>query len=134
LKHLKEVLAGSPVVPAVNQFELSPFLRRAPLVDFCREKGIQVESYSPLARGRKWGDPTLKAVAARHGKTPAQVLIRWALEKSYVVIPKSVRRERILENANVYDFAFTPEDMAALDGLNEDYFTIRPSFMEGEWE
>ena len=101
------MLADSPVVPAVNQFELSPFNTRAARVDFCRGKGIQVESYSPLARGAKLSDPAVGGIAARHGKTPAQVLIRWALQKGLVVIPKSVRRERIVENANVFGFSLT---------------------------
>jgi diketogulonate reductase-like aldo/keto reductase len=132
--HLKEVLADSPVVPAVDQFELSPFLTRTTLVNFCQEHRIQVESYSPLSRGRKLEDATVGAIAARHGKTPAQVLIRWALQKDVVVIPKSVHPARIRENADIFDFTLTPEEMKTLDALNEDFHTIRPSFMEGEWE
>jgi len=134
IRHLKEVLADSPLVPAVNQFELSPFLTRTALVDFCCQKGIQVESYSPLARGAKLGDPTVVAVAKQHGKTAAQVLIRWALQKGYVVIPKSVNRARIIENASVFDFSLTQKDVTILDGLNEDFRTIRPGFMQGEWD
>jgi diketogulonate reductase-like aldo/keto reductase len=133
-KHLEELLADSLVVPAVNQFELSPFLTRQPLVDFCRARGIQVESYSPLSRGRKWDDPVVNAVARAHGKTAAQVMIRWALEQDYVVIPKSVHRERIIENASVFDFAFTPEEKHRLDGLNENLRTINPPWMRGEWD
>jgi methylglyoxal/glyoxal reductase len=134
IRHLKEVLADSPLVPAVNQFELSPFLTRTALVDFCRAQGIQVESYSPLSRGTKLSDPTVGVLAARYAKTPAQVLIRWALQKGLVVIPKSVHRERIIENANVFDFSLSPQDIAILDGLNENFHTIQPSFMQGEWE
>jgi diketogulonate reductase-like aldo/keto reductase len=134
VRHLDEVLADSPVIPAVNQFELHVFNTRQPLVDACRQHGIQVESYSPLARARKLDHPRIAAIAARCHKTPAQILIRWALEKGYVVIPKSVHRERILENSQVFDYSLTPEDIHILDGLNEDLHTIRPPFMEGEWE
>ncbi len=134
VRHLKEILAESPIIPAVNQFELSPYNTRPALVDFCCQRGIVVESYSPLARGRKLGDPALEVLSNHYGKTPAQILIRWAIEKGYVVIPKSVHRERIIENVGVFDFSITPEDMRLLDGLNEDLQTIRPSFMEGEWE
>ncbi len=134
IRHLQELLDGSYVVPAVNQFEISPFLTRQVLVDFCREKHIQVESYSPLARGKKWDDPVVKALANRYGKTPAQIMIHWALEKGYVVIPKSVHRERIVENASVFDFALNTEDMQRLDGLNENLRTINPPWMKGEWD
>lgn len=134
VRHLKELLAWSPVVPAVNQFEIHPYLTRVELVDFCKQQGIQVESYSPLVRGKKFNDPTLMAVAQRCGKSPAQVMVRWSLQKGLVVIPKSVRRERILENADVYDFEISAADMAVLDALNENLHTIRPGFMEGEWE
>lgn len=134
ITHLRELLMDSPVVPAVNQYETSPFNTRQALADFCREHGIQVESYSPLVRGRKLDDPALAEIAGRYGKTPAQVLIRWALEKGMVVIPKSVRRERIIENSAVFDFALTPADMQRLDGLNENLHTIRPPWMTGEWD
>jgi methylglyoxal/glyoxal reductase len=132
-RHILEILADSPIVPAVDQFEVHPFNTRPALVRFCQEQGIQVECYSPLVRGRKLDDPRVGAIAARHGRTPAQILIRWALDKKMVVIPKSVHRERIIENAQVFDFYLTTEDLQALDGLNENLHTIHPSFMEGEW-
>ena len=134
ITHLRELLAASPVVPAVNQYETSPFNTRRALADFCRARDIQVESYSPLVRGRMFGDPTLKTIAGQHGKSPAQVLVRWALEKGLVVIPKSIRRERIIENAAVFDFALSAADMQQLDGLNEDLHTIQPPWMIGEWD
>jgi len=126
--HLRELLADSPLVPAANQIELSPFLQRRELVDLCQQNNITVEAYSPLARGRKLADPRLAAVAERCGKTPAQVAIRWSLQHDRVVIPKSVHRERILENAQVFDFNLSAEDMQALDGLDEDYWTATPSW------
>ncbi len=133
-RHIEEARTVSPLTPAVNQFEISPFLTRQMVVDYCIRHQIQVESYSPLARGKRWGDPVIAGLAQRYGKTPAQIMIRWALEKGFVVIPKSVRRERIIENANVFDFALSPEDMRRLDGLNQNARTINPPWMNGEWE
>ena len=120
IRHLEELLAESPVVPAVNQIEVSPFLYRADLLDFCRRHGIVVEAYSPLTRGRRLRDPRLREMGAKYGRTPAQILIRWALQHGLVVIPKSSRRKRQEENARVFDFELSPPDMAWLDGLGED--------------
>ena len=126
--HLQELLADSPFVPAANQIELSPFLQRRELVDLCNQKGITVEAYSPLARGRKLEDERLLAIAKRHGKSAAQVAIRWALQRGLVVIPKSVRKERIQENANVFDFALSAADMQEMDGLDEGYWTMNTAW------
>jgi methylglyoxal/glyoxal reductase len=131
---LEDLCAGQPLIPAVNQFEISPFNTRAALVRYCQEKGIQVESYSPLVRGQKFSHPTITTIAEETGKTPAQVLIRWGLEKGFVVIPKSVRRERIIENANVFDFSLSLDQMHSLDSLNENLHTINPPWMAGEWD
>lgn len=120
IRHLEELLAESSVVPSVDQVEFNPFLYQADLLDFCRRHGIVVEAYSPLTRGRRLRDPRLVEMGAKHGRTPAQILIRWALQHGLVVIPKSSRRKRQEENARVFDFALSPADMAALDGLNED--------------
>jgi diketogulonate reductase-like aldo/keto reductase len=119
VRHLEELLATSSLVPMVNQVELSPFLYQRELIDFCRRHGIVVEAYSPLTQGQKLDDERLLRVARKHNKTAAQVLIRWALEHDLVVLPKTVRRERLRENADVFDFALDAEDMAALDALNE---------------
>jgi diketogulonate reductase-like aldo/keto reductase len=132
--HIAEARQVASLAPAVNQFEISPFLTRPVVVDYCVKNHIQVESYSPLARGKKWGDPVIAGLAGRYGKSPAQVMIRWALEKGYVVIPKSVHRERIVENAQIFDFSLTAEDVQRLDGLNENARTINPPWMQGEWE
>jgi len=117
--HLEELLEHAAVVPAVDQVEFSPFPYQRGLLEYCRGHGIQLEAYSPLTRGRRLDDPTLAAVAARHGKSTAQVLIRWALQHDLVVIPKSVTRLRVLANADVFDFDLGPDDMAALDALDE---------------
>jgi len=118
-RHLDELLGSAEVMPAVNQVEFSPFLYQRDLLEFCRERGIQLEAYSPLTRGRRLDDATLVAVAARYGKSPAQVLIRWALQHDLVVIPKSVTRERVRANADVFDFTLGRDDMDALDALDE---------------
>jgi len=107
-------------VPAVNQIELHVFNQRPDLVQYCRAKGIQAEAYSPLARAQRLDEPALVQLASEHDKTPAQVMIRWILQKGVVAIPKSASRERMRENADVFDFALTTDQMAVLDGLNED--------------
>ncbi|MBN1373462.1 MAG: aldo/keto reductase [Anaerolineaceae bacterium] len=137
IRHLDELLADSPIVPAANQIELSPFLTRTTLVDYCQSKGIVVEAYSPLARSRKLGDPRLVAVAEKYGKSTAQVALRWALQHDFVVIPKSTNKERIFENANLFDFALSAEDMALMDSFDEDYWTINLAWnpeKSNKWE
>jgi methylglyoxal/glyoxal reductase len=117
--HLEHLLSWAEVVPAVNQVEFSPFLYQRELLDYCNAKGIRLEAYSPLTRGRRFGDASLQAIARRLGRTPAQVLIRWALQHGLIVIPKSARRERILENADVFGFSLSRKDMTVLDALDE---------------
>ncbi len=119
-RHLTELLERSDVVPAVNQVEFHPFLAQPSLRRFCREKGIVFESYSPLTKGKRIDDPRLAAIAKKHGRTPAQILIRWVIENEVVVIPKATKRERIAENARVSDFSLDAEDRRILDGMNED--------------
>ena len=119
VRHLDELIAASDVVPAVNQVELSPFMQQRELVSWCRARGIVVEAYSPLTRARKLDDPGLVAIAADVGKSPAQVLIRWALQTGLVVLPKSTRPKRIKENMGVFDFELTPDQMDRLDALEE---------------
>lgn len=119
--HLEELLAAGATVPAVNQIEVTPYnyWTRAEVVDLCREHGIRIEAYSPLTKGLRLGDPRLGRIAERYGKTPAQVLIRWALQHDFIVIPKSSHRERIRENAAVFDFHISDDDMAELDAFDE---------------
>ncbi|WNG49654.1 aldo/keto reductase [Archangium minus] len=121
--HLDQLLAHAQVVPAVNQVEQHPFLYQPSLLRYCADKGIAVEAYSPLTKGLRLGDPRVVEMARRHGKSPAQVLIRWCLQHELVVIPKSVHEERIRENASVFDFSLSSEDMQRLDGMNEDLYT-----------
>lgn len=116
-RHLDELAQASPVMPAVNQFEMHPWLAQSDVLESCRTHDVVAESYCPLARGRRMDDPVLVRIAGKHGKTPAQVLIRWALQKDVVVIPKSARQDRIHENSDVFDFHLDGADMAALDAL-----------------
>jgi diketogulonate reductase-like aldo/keto reductase len=123
VRHLEELLRESPVAPAVNQVEFHPFLFQRELLEYCRAQRIQLEAYAPLVKGQRLDHPVIRRVAAAHGKTTAQVLVRWCVEHEVVVIPKSVRRARIEENAQVFDFALAPEELAALDALDEGYRT-----------
>jgi diketogulonate reductase-like aldo/keto reductase len=121
VRHLDELLADASVPPAVNQIELSPFLYRSreDTLRRCAEEGIAVEAYSPLTKGRRLDDSTVASIAAELRRTPAQVLIRWSLQKGFIVLPRSSNAGRIAENAAVFDFDLEDEQMAALDALDE---------------
>lgn len=123
--HLEELFDNSEVVPAVNQIELHPwnYLSRRATVDLCRQRGILVEAYSPLTKGRMLGNRRLGEVARAYGKTPAQVLIRWGLQHGFIEIPKSSVATRIRENAAVFDFELSKEHMERLDALDRSLAT-----------
>lgn len=121
--HLNELLAEAKHVPHVNQIELSPFLQRRETVALCKQRGIVIEAYSPLTRGEQLDHPVVLAAARAAGRTPAQVLLRWGVQHGFVVLPKSVRRERIAENAAIFDFELDAGLMAQLDGLEENLAT-----------
>ncbi len=128
VRHLETLLAHAEVVPAVNQVEFHPWLYQRELLDFCRAHDIQLEAYSPLTKGQYLRDPRLVEIAERYGKSPAQVLIRWALQHEVVVIPKSARCDHIQENAAIFDFEITAEDMARLDAFDcDDHITWDPT-------
>ncbi|KAG0260101.1 hypothetical protein BG011_002120 [Mortierella polycephala] len=113
--HLKELLGSNPTIrPVVNQIE-------AKIVSFCESQHIAIEAFSPLSRGHKLQDPVLNKIATKYGKSPAQVMIRWGLQKGYIVLPKSARKDRIEQNADVFDFDLADGDMNLLDSLNEGY-------------
>jgi diketogulonate reductase-like aldo/keto reductase len=116
IEMIDELVAGTGVTPAVNQIEWSPLLFDRDVLGHHRKRGLVVEGYSAL-RGGTLDHPAIVEIAERHGKSPAQVIVRWHLQHQIVVIPKSVKRERIVENAAVADFELTPEDMERLDGL-----------------
>lgn len=113
--HLEELFTIAEITPAVNQFEFSPYCHPTETLAYCREKGIQPEGYAPLVRGQKSDDPQLQAIANAHGKSTFQVLVRWSLQHGAVTIPKSVKRDRIRENFDVFDFELTPDEMAQMN-------------------
>ena len=115
--HLEKLLANSQESPVINQVEVQPWLQQRALRDFDAAHGIVTEAWSPLARGRAIGDPTLEAIGAKHGKSSAQVVLRWHIEQGLVVIPKSNSIERIRENSQVFDFELDDSDLAAIAGL-----------------
>jgi diketogulonate reductase-like aldo/keto reductase len=119
--HLKELFANCEIRPSVNQIELTPFNTRKALVKFCEDENIVLESYSPLTRGERLKHKTLVQTAQKYNKSTAQLLIRWCLQKNFVTLPKSVTPSRIAENFQVFDFSITPEDMAKLDSLDEEW-------------
>ena len=117
--HLTELLWSASITPTVNQIELHPRLSQEASRAFCKQHGIQVESYSPLMRGQEiLADATIQSIAVAHGKTPAQVTLRWHIQHGLIVIPKSVTPARIQENAAIFDFALTPEEMQRIDNMN----------------
>jgi len=118
IHHLEDLMGDCRIKPMVNQVELHPQLTQKKLLAFCRKEGIQLESWRPLMNGNL-DVPLLADLAAKYGKTPAQIAIRWQLQLGIVTIPKSVRPERIRENAGVFDFELEPEDVVRIDALNE---------------
>ncbi len=116
--HLEDLMADFDVVPAVDQVEWHPFLFQKELYDFCKAKGIQQEAWSPLTRARFLDNPVITEIAGAHGKSPAQVLLRWDLQHEVVTIPKSVHKERIIENSQIFDFELSSGEMARLDALD----------------
>lgn len=117
IEHLEEMKSYAKVWPAVNQVEFSPFLFQGELLDYCQGNGIVLQAYSPLTRGARLRDPVLTRISSKHGKTAAQVMIRWALQHGVSPIPKSSHRGRLQENADVFDFELDEDDMRALDSL-----------------
>jgi diketogulonate reductase-like aldo/keto reductase len=115
---LEQVSTAGTVVPAVDQVQFSPFENRRGLLEACEQRNVVLEAYSPLGTGRHLGEKAVARVAEAAGRTPAQVLLRWCVQRGIPVIPKSTHRERIEENAQIFDFALSDEDMAALDLLD----------------
>ena len=118
--HLKDFLPHCKVMPAVNQVEFHPELIQPDLLKYCQNKGIQLEAWSPIMKGRVNDIPILQELAAKYGKTPVQITLRWDIQKGVVTIPKSVTPQRILANADIFDFELSPEDMAKIDSLDKD--------------
>nr|WP_284240942.1 aldo/keto reductase [Paenibacillus glycanilyticus] len=118
IPHLDDLLGSCEIVPAVNQVEFQPFLTQPDLQSYCKDRGIQLEAWSPLLQGNL-DVPLLQEIGRAHGKSAAQVILRWDLQSGIVTIPKSVTKSRIAENADVFDFELTAEEMASINALNE---------------
>ena len=116
--HIERIIADTGVTPSVNQIELHPSLQQKTLRAFHEAHGIRTESWSPLGRGAALADPVFVAIARKHGKTPAQAVIRWHLDSGLIVIPKSVRAERLKENIGVFDFSLDADDMRRIRALD----------------
>jgi diketogulonate reductase-like aldo/keto reductase len=128
---IESVLQVADVPPAVNQVQFSPFEFRRGLLEACEGGGVALEAYSPLGTGRHLGNASVAGIAERLGRTPAQVLIRWSLQRGLIVLPKSTHRERIEQNAQVFDFELSADDMATLDRLDRTRGTERA--LERPW-
>lgn len=131
VRELEQVMASATVTPVVDQVQFSPFEYRRALLDAGAEHRITVEAYSPLGTGRHLHDETVRQVASRAGRTPAQVLLRWGLQRGLIVLPKSTHRERIEENAQIFDFTLSDRDIATLDALDRTGGTDRA--LERKW-
>ncbi|MCZ8344064.1 MAG: aldo/keto reductase [Leptospira sp.] len=123
VNHLEELIKESGTVPAMNQVEYHPFLQDQSLKEYCKKQNILLEAYSPLAHGSKLEDPRLSELAKKYNKSNAQILIRWSLESGNVVIPKSKSKERIKENALVFDFELEESDKSLIDSWSENFRT-----------
>ena len=120
---LEELKKISGIVPAVNQIECHPLCYPKELIEYCQSEGIQVQAYAHLARGAYLDNDVMCVLGTKYAHTPAQVGLRWAIQKGISVIPKSVNPDRIASNANIFDFNIEDEDMAIMDTLNEDLHT-----------
>jgi len=118
IHHLEDLMSSCEVKPAVNQVECHPLLTQTELRKFCREQNIAFQAWAPIMKGQL-DLPVLTELAAKYGKTPAQIVLRWDLQSDILTIPKSIRPERIRENANIFDFELSDEDMARIDALNQ---------------
>lgn len=116
--HLDDVIAHGSIVPAANQVEFSPLWQDNLLIQYCREKNIAFEAWGPLAAGELIGDRTTGDIGAKYGKTGSQVTLRWMLQKNIIVFPKTVHKSRMIENADIFDFELSDEDMAIIDNMN----------------
>ena len=123
IHHLEELKKVSGIVPAVNQIECHPLCYPKELIEYCQSGGIQVQAYAPLARGAYLDNDVMCVLGTKYAHTPAQVGLRWAIQKGISVIPKSVNPDRIASNANIFDFNIEDEDIAIMDTLNEDLHT-----------
>ena len=120
INHLEDLKKNSSVLPAVNQIEFNPFVFEREVKEYCQNLGVAVEAYTPIARGRKFKHEDIKRLSDKYGKTEAQVMLRWGIQHNVSVIPKSSSPERIKENADIFNFNISDEDMGVMNSLDED--------------
>lgn len=120
IHHLEDLMSTSEIKPMVNQVECHPHLTQKDLLAYCQKHGIQMEAWSPLKQGQLLNEPTLVEIAQKYQKSVAQVILRWDLQNGVVIIPKSIKEHRIIENADIFDFELSKEDMERIDSLNQD--------------
>ncbi|MGE0908518.1 aldo/keto reductase [Bacillus atrophaeus] len=118
--HLEELLKDAEIKPMVNQVEFHPCLTQVELREYCKKQGIQVEAWSPLMQGQLLDNEVLKQIAEKHNKSVAQVILRWDLQQDVITIPKSIKEHRIIENADIFDFELSQEDIEKINALNKD--------------
>jgi len=123
IPNLEDLKASSELVPAVNQVEYHPYLQSPELYEYCKQHGTMLEAWAPIMKGQVMQVPELIAIGEKYGKTPVQVSLRWVLQKGVIAIPKSVHRERIFSNKDIYDFELSAEDMQVIAGLDRGYRT-----------
>ncbi|MEC5306889.1 aldo/keto reductase [Bacillus thuringiensis] len=121
IHHLQDVMKDAEIKPMINQVEYHPRLTQKELQAFCKEQGIQMEAWSPLMQGQLLDNETLQEIAEKHGKTTAQVILRWDLQNGVITIPKSTKEHRISANADLFNFELTKEDMEKIDALNQNH-------------
>ncbi len=126
---LSELETYANITPAVDQVEFSPYLFLEDLLSECKRKHIQLQAYTPLVRGQRFSDPKLIALASQYEKTPAQIILRWALQLGVSTIPKSSNLIRLKENFDVFDFQITDEDMTRINAFNENYRVVDDPMM-----
>jgi diketogulonate reductase-like aldo/keto reductase len=124
MEQIDELIRSTSETPAVNQIEWSPFGWSREMIDFCGEHGIVIQAYSPLTRARRLDNERLRSVAARHSRTPAQVLIRWSVQRGAVPLPKANRRDHLAENLEALEFELSGEDLDVLNSLNEEHSSL----------
>ncbi len=117
--HLEDFLPECKIIPAVNQVEFHPELIQPELLKYCQNKGIQLEAWAPIMKGKANEIPAIQEIAAKYNKTPVQVVLRWDIQKEVVTIPKSVTPERIISNSDIFDFELTKEEIAKIDTLDK---------------
>ena len=122
--HLQKLMDHANIMPMVNQIEFNPRIHQPDTVAFCQDNHIQLEAWSPLGNGQLLSSPVISKIAKEHGKTPAQVIIRWELQQGFIVIPKSIHEERMRENRDVYDFELDADEMEAIAMLDEERHSI----------